>query len=326
MLEIIMKLYVMAMAYDVRSPMPHLFGPPGCGKSTVVEQLADLLGVNLWVINVSRLSPLDVEGVQMPHGDAEEMILKMLPATFWTRLRENDILLMDEFLRGFPEVYNALLDIFTSRKVGSYVLPKVFIIGASNSTVSYDKALEDRLLHLPVPDPRHKKSEKKKLAEILVNALGLLPKLVDSYEMQTLLDTEVLPMYEILDNIKGKTSSAPASLKGTSIRNLIGQAQMRHVESSALRDLIDTNNRMAMADGKAQFVLLLDGKVKTLPAYGGATYAQAAERLNVPTVRERLTDLQARNLEMNLQLIELESIRTEKEGASADDVIDDLFD
>ena len=80
-------------------------GPPGCGKSTYVEQLADLVGKELHIINVSRLSPLDVEGVlQMPHGAGEDMVLKMLPATFWTSLHEGDILLMDEFLRGFPEV------------------------------------------------------------------------------------------------------------------------------------------------------------------------------------------------------------------------------
>lgn len=320
MLETIMKLYVMYMAYDVRSPMPHLFGPPGCGKSTVVEQLADLVDRRLHILNVSRLSPLEVEGVQMPHGSGDEMILRMLPATFWTSLKEGDILLMDEFLRGFPEVYNALLDIFTSRRVGSFVLPKVFIIGASNSTVAYDKALEDRLLHLPVPDPRRKKNEKKKLAQILVDRLGLMPSMVDSYEMQTLLDTEVLPMFEILDNLKGKTSSAPANLKGVSIRNLIGQAQLRHVESASLADLIASNNRLAMSKGKAQYVLLLDGREKTLPS----GYVAQAEKLRG---NPKLTDLQARNLEMNLQLIEMESIRNEKEGDAADDdtVDDDIF-
>jgi MoxR-like ATPase len=145
-----MKLYAMSMAYDVRSPMLHLVGPPGCGKSSVVEELAELLGVGLHTINVSRLSPLDVEGVQMPHTTGDVMALRMLPATYWTRMKEGDILLMDEFLRGFPEVYNALLDIFTSRKVGSLTLPKVFIIGASNTTVVYDQALEDRLIHIPV--------------------------------------------------------------------------------------------------------------------------------------------------------------------------------
>lgn len=80
MLEKLMRLYVMSMAYDVRSPMPHLVGPPGCGKSTSVEQLAELLNVQLHIINVSRLSPLEIEGVQMPRGTDDEQQLHMLPA------------------------------------------------------------------------------------------------------------------------------------------------------------------------------------------------------------------------------------------------------
>ena len=328
MLETIMRLYVMAMAHDVRSPLPHLFGPPGCGKSTSVEQLAELLGVNLHIINVARLSPLDVEGVQMPHGSGEDMVLKMLPATFWTQLQEGDIVLLDEFLRGFPEVYNALLDILTSRRAGAFRLPKVFIIGASNSTVSYDKALEDRLLHLPVPDPRSSKVEKKNQAQHLVDAVGLLPKMVTSMEMQTLLDTEVLPMYEILDQIKGKNSSAPAMLKGRSIRNLIGQALLRQVESSALRELIAMSNMQAMRESKAQYVVLLDGKAKNLPTYGGRSYTEVADDL--VKVKDKLTEKQRINLELNLQLIEMESIRNQKGAVDDDSVLDDglsdLFD
>lgn len=312
MLETIMRLYVMAMAYDVRSPMPHLVGPPGCGKSTVIEQLASLLGVNLHIINVSRLSPLDVEGVQMPHGSGEDMVLKMLPATFWTSLKDGDIILFDEFLRGFPEVYNGLLDILTSRRAGAFVLPKVFIIGASNSTVAYDKALEDRLLHIPVPDPRKSKKEKKHQAELLVNAVGLLPKMVDSYEMQSLLDSEVLPMYEILDQFKNKTSSG-AALKGRSIRNLIGQAQLREIQSPALQELLDMNNSKAMAEGKAQFVILTSGKAAKIPQ----GYEAAAQKLSA--VRDRLSAQQQTNLDLNLQLIEMESIRNQK-GSDDDDV------
>ena len=52
MLEDILKLYVMAMAGDVRSPIPHLFGPAGCGKSSSVEMAANILNVNLHIINV----------------------------------------------------------------------------------------------------------------------------------------------------------------------------------------------------------------------------------------------------------------------------------
>lgn len=312
MLETILKLYSMAMSAGVRSPMPHLFGPPGCGKSSVVEQAAMLIGCNLHIINVSRISPLELEGVQMPTKDEEQQKLELLTATFWTQLKQGDILLLDEFLRAFPEVYNGLLDIFTSRQVGGFKLPDVFIIGASNSTVAYDKALEDRLLHLPVPDPRKSKAEKRRLAQIFIDALGLLPEMLDSYEMQTMLDTEVLPMYDVLDNLKSG-SGTPLGTKGRSIRNLIGQAQLRHVQSASVKELIQMNNQRAMSQSKTQYVYLLDGKNVD------PTYEPKAKQLEG---NDRLTPVQALNLELNLQLIELERIRKEK-GVDEDEVLDD---
>jgi energy-coupling factor transporter ATP-binding protein EcfA2 len=306
MLEKLMKAYVMSMAYDVRSPMVHLVGPPGCGKSTFVEQLADLLGVQLHIINVSRLSPLEVEGVQMPHGVGEDMLLKMLPATYWSTLREGDILLMDEFLRGFPEVYSGLLDIFTSRRVGAFRLPKVFIVGASNSVVAYDQALEDRLLHTPVPDPRTNKAEKARIAKLIIDQLGLLPVMADSDDMQTLLDTEVLPLYVLLDSFKKKgTKSGPSVTTGSSVRNLIGQAQLRMVTSTALKELIDTNNVRAMQSGKYQYVLLLNGGKAVPNGYIG----KAMQLRGNP----KLTPVQALNLEANFQLIDLHSAQVENE-------------
>lgn len=296
MLEKLLKLYAMSMAYDVRSPMVHLVGPPGCGKSTYVEQLAEVVDRELHIINVSRLSPLEVEGVQMPHGTGDDMHLRMLPATFWTSLQEGDVLLMDEFLRGFPEVYNGLLDIFTSRRVGAYRLPKVFIIGASNSVVAYDAALEDRLLHLPVPDPRKSKVERDAIAALIVDVLGLLPEMAQSVAMGEMLDRDVLPTYDILDSFKKKGSKVVAQPEsGSSVRNLLGQAQMRMVRNPQLKELIEANNSRAMADGKSQYVLLLDGRAP-------AGYRQSAEKLRG---NPRLTGIQALNLEMNMQLMDM---------------------
>ena len=305
MLEKLMRLYVMSMAYDVRSPMPHLVGPPGCGKSTSVEQLAELLNVQLHIINVSRLSPLEIEGVQMPRGTDDEQQLHMLPATFWTSLNEGDILLMDEFLRGFPEVYNGLLDIFTSRRVGAFVLPKVFIIGASNSVVSCDQALEDRLLHLPVADPRKSKTELKNLAQIMTNALGLLPAMADDPDMIELLENEVLPMYDLLDSFNKMGVKAAGKGNGQSLRKLIGQVQMRMVKTPLLKDMLNRNNQLAMASNKAQYVLLHDGNNPP------AGYVQAAEKL---AGNPRLTELQSLNLQMNLQLVEMFKFISEEEA------------
>jgi hypothetical protein len=302
----IMRLYVMALAYDVRSPMPHLVGPAGCGKSTVVEQLAELVGKELHIINVSRLSPLEVEGVQMPHGKDDDMHLRMLPATFWTQLKDGDILLFDEFLRGFPEVYSGLLDIFTSRRVGAYRLPKVFIIGASNSVVAYDQALEDRLLHIPVADPRKSKTEKKRLATILVESLGLLPTMADTPEMMAVLDNEVLPMFDLLDAFKGKGTKVVKATngKGTSLRHLIGQTQLRLVKTSSMRELIDVNNHNAHVVGKDQYVLLLDSK-----APWTEQYRRSALKLRG---NPRLTPIQSINLETNLQLLDMMDVMKEE--------------
>lgn len=299
MLEKIMRLYVMALAYDVRSPMPHLVGPAGCGKSTVVEQLAELVGKDLHIINVSRLSPLEVEGVQMPHGKDDDMHLRMLPATFWTQLKDGDILLFDEFLRGFPEVYSGLLDIFTSRRVGAYRLPKVFIIGASNSVVAYDQALEDRLLHIPVADPRKSKTEKKRLAQILVDSLGLLPAMVNSPEMDNVLTSEVLPMFDLLDSFKGKGTKVVKTTgsKGTSLRNLIGQTQLRQVKSPAMKELLEVNNHTAHTAGKDQYILLLDGKTPWAEVYKRSAFKLRGN--------PRLTPIQSINIETNLQLLDM---------------------
>ena len=303
MFEKLMRMYAMSMAYDVRSPMPHIVGPPGCGKSSMIEDLAQLLEVDLHIINVSRLSPLEVEGVQMPQGLGDEMALRMLPAIFWTSLKEGDILLMDEFLRGFPEVYNGLLDIFTSRRVGAYRLPKVFIVGASNSVTAYDNALEDRLMHIPVPDPRRSKTEKARLASILVQSIGLLPETANSDDMDTLLDEHVLPGYDLLDVFKKKGQKAAPDQRFVSVRNLIGQAQLRHVVTTDLKTLIEMNNVRASTLGKHQYIVLLDTKV--VPQ----GYELHAERLRG---NPRLTPLQALNLEMNLQLIQMAEAAKEK--------------
>lgn len=283
------------------------FGPPGCGKSTFVEQAAELLGVNLHIINVSRISPLELEGVQMPDKNHTE--INLLTAIYWKRLKEGDIILFDEFLRGFPEVYNGLLDIMTSRQVGGFKLPKVFMIAASNSTVAYDKALEDRLLHLPVPDPRKLKSEKMKIAQVIVDKIGLLPDMVRATEIMDLIHYEVNPTYDILDALTKKGNIGAASTKGSSVRNLIGQAQLRHSTSEYLTELLAENNRLAINQGKHQFVVLLNGKGVD------PRYEAIAPKLEG---NPKLSALQATNLQINLQLMRLEKARVAA-ATSADD-------
>lgn len=297
MLEKILRLYTAAMTTGVTSPLPHLFGPPGSGKSTVLKKAAELIGVNLHVINLSRISPLELEGVQMP-TTGEDMKLRLLHATYWTQIKEGDIVLFDEFLRAFPEVHNGLLDILTAREVGGMKIPSAFFMAASNSVIAYDKALEDRLLHLPVPDPRKSSAERKRLQELLVSQLGLHPSMSQSMEVADLLTEEVLPMYDVMDTLAKR--NAPSTYKGRSIRNLIGQARLREVQSQYLVELIDANNRLSMSDQKLQYLFLLNGK-NTPSGY----VTKAKKMLAMPQV----SDLLKENIRLNLELIEFEEAK-----------------
>lgn len=316
MLEQVIRLYTAYMMQDVRSPIPHLAGPPGVGKSTVVQQLADLLGVRLHIINVARLSPLELEGVQMPVGNVaniDDYRLHLLTSTIWTQLKEGDIVLLDEFMRGFPEVYNGLLDIMTSRQVAGYQLPKVFFIAASNSVAAYDKALEDRLLHLFVDDIRSNRRARAQVEQLLINEIGLHPAVAQSYELESLITQQIEPMYQVLDQFANKAMVGSTVLQGQSVRKLIGQAKLREIQCSELRELISLSNTKAAQDAKWQFVIVLPG-VKVHPSY----WAAARQLVGNP----KLTKIQSDNLALNLQLIEMQQAAREplnKEGDTTDD-------
>ena len=250
MLEQLITLYYTAMEQDIRTPTPHLAGPPGVGKSEAVYRLGEMLGVQVHTVNVARLSPLELEGVQMPHTHegTGNLYLQLLHSTLWTQLKEGDIVFLDEFMRGFPEVYNGLLDIMTSRQVAGLQLPKVFFCAASNSVAAYDPALTDRLLHIPVKDIRTNTKALTRSAEILLEEAGFYNAKDSSllYSAQNVVQKVVMPTYVVLDEILGQvepyqSSSSKKSFEDRpqSVRHLAGQIRMRHVTTQALRPLIE---------------------------------------------------------------------------------------
>ena len=261
-----------------------------------------MLGVNLHQINVSRISPLELEGVQMP----TEGKLELLLATYWNNLKDGDILFLDEFLRGFPEVYNGLLDILTSRTVGGHELPDVFIIAASNSTTAYDPALTDRLLHLYVPDPRTSKTEDMRIRSSIINALGLMPSMATSMSMDALMSEHILPMYKMLDAAKGNNVGSTSSSQDMSPRNLIGQGQLRECTSGDLYALLESNNAAAMRQGKPQFVRIAYYKNRITPV--DPTYVEKM----VPLLSsDKLTPAQRIQAQVNINLIESDAVMKE---------------
>jgi hypothetical protein len=308
MLEKLMTMYTMQQAHGVRSPIPHLFGPAGSGKSSSAEALASVMGVQLHIINVNRLSPLDVEGLQMPDTTGGDMALRMLTATHWTQIREGDIVLFEELLEcKFPEVFAAIQEIVTARRVGGYCLPSCFMMAASNDITAPTVGWQDRLLHMPVADPRKSKRERNRIADLLVDETGLMPTMAGSDEMAELLTARVLPMFDVLDRLKKDGAKVvPSSGDTYSVRNLIGQVLLRYPVTPELKQLITVNNMTAMNVGQEQYVVLLGGGKGQVPN----GYAPQALRLRG---NPRLTEIQAMNLELNLQLIELEEARRQSD-------------
>ena len=314
MFEQLLKLYVTSMATGVTSPMPHIVGPPGSGKSTVCRELADTLGVKLHTLNVSRISPLELEGLQMPDQAGER--LNLLLSTIWTQLKDGDILLLDEFLRGFPEVYNGLLDILTAREVAGHQLPNVFIIGASNSVATYDSALEDRLLHIMVPDPRKRSKVDSELRNRMIAETGLNPEVVSVDAMDRLMENIVLPTYDMLDVFVG-TGGAQAksnyafAVRPRSLRHLIGQVKLRLLQTNLLKELIETNNMISMRSRKPQYVILTDAK---------APVGYESEIKVLLESSSQLSPIQELNARINLNLITAEAMkRPSQTGVSDDD-------
>ena len=318
MLEQLIRMYNAAMRMNVRSVIPHLVGPPGTNKSGVMKQLADAAGVKLHTVNVSRISPLEIEGVQMPQGEGVEQKLVLLLNTLWSNLSEGDIVLYDEFLRGFPEVYNGLLDIITSREVAGFKLPKVFFVAASNSVATYDKALEDRLLHIYVPDLRSSISARTEAKKILAADIGLIPEVVKSTEMDELFTKIILPTYKMLDYFQGKASIGQVqTADGKSIRNLVGQAHLRYVQDKELQELITLNNQLAMSQRKWQYVILLDGK------HIDPKYVAGARKL---IGNPNLSEVQTNNLSLNLDIVDIEeamkeTLTTEEVTVDDEDIV-----
>ena len=295
MLSKLIALYTAAQTQGTTSPMPHLFGPPGTGKSSVVKQLADLAGVRLHTVNVSRLSPLELEGVQVPNKDASE--LNMLYSSLWTALKPGDIILWDEYLRGFPEVYNGILDILTSRHVAGLDLPPVFMVGASNSTVAYDPALDDRLLHIPVRDIRKSDTAFKEAIDRFITEASLMPDKDVRYSVDEWFQVYVTPGYRVLDELSRKPQDGADLSTYISPRKAAGMIQLRSFPGS-LTQTVDMSNALARLALRPERFIVYDKE-------SASTFKELTQDGVPSSLMDSFSDLEYKNFHTNEALLKL---------------------
>ena len=159
-----------------------LWGPPGIGKSSIIHQIADELGMDMIDLRLAQLDPTDLRGVPMPNR--ETMRADWYLPAFWPSRATEDgertvvdedgnettvkykagecpggpgIIFLDEIEKAPISVKNASLQLVLDRKLGPYVMPDDWtILCAGNReedgcfSAPLGKALENRMIHFEV--------------------------------------------------------------------------------------------------------------------------------------------------------------------------------
>ena len=134
----------------------HIWGAPGIGKSAIVEQFAENVGLPCVSLLGSQLAPEDIIGIPQIRGNTSEF----LPPKMIAR-KEPYILFLDELNACSQEVQKAFYSLIYERRVGEYHLPEgSIVIGAGNRAQdaaivkTMSSALINRMFHVQLkPDP-----------------------------------------------------------------------------------------------------------------------------------------------------------------------------
>src|SRR5210317_896563 len=136
-----------------------LWGPPGIGKSEVVEQITDSLpNSHLIDIRLSLWEPTDIKGIPYFDSNTGTMVWgapSELPNEEFAAQYDNIVLFLDEMNSAAPAVQAAAYQLILNRKVGTYTLPdNVYIVAAGNReadkgvTYRMPAPLANRFVHL----------------------------------------------------------------------------------------------------------------------------------------------------------------------------------
>lgn len=148
-----------ALEYLIKAKQPvMLHGSPGVGKSQVVKQVADKLGIEMIDLRLSQLDPVDLRGV--PSVEREKVGKKEVGKTNWNvpsflPTDGQGILFLDEINSAAQATQAAAYQLVLDRKLGDYELPDGWAMVAAGNRASdraivnqMSTALKNRFTHL----------------------------------------------------------------------------------------------------------------------------------------------------------------------------------
>lgn len=121
-----------------------IWGAPGIGKSSIVEQTATEHKMEIIDVRLSQLAPTDLRG--LPVADSEKNVSRWYPPEFLPRTGRG-ILFLDELNLAPPAMQGMAQQLILDRRVGSYTVPDQWFVWAAGNRK------EDRAAVFDMPSP-----------------------------------------------------------------------------------------------------------------------------------------------------------------------------
>lgn len=127
--EVLTKIYANP---DIRRKnIPLFMGHPGIGKTSIIQQFANKIGVTLLTYITANRSHFELTGMAYPNESRDKMIY--LNFDMLTNLKDGDILFLDEITHADPYVLKACLTLLDQRElISGTKLANIMIVAAGN--------------------------------------------------------------------------------------------------------------------------------------------------------------------------------------------------
>jgi hypothetical protein len=133
-------------AFQVKRPL-FLWGPPGIGKSELVEGIANDLGGLMIDLRLGQMEPTDIRGIPFYNKDIGKMDWAPpveLPDEETAAQYPIVVLFLDELNSAPPSVQSAAYQLILNRRIGKYKLPDNVVMVAAGNRES-DKGVTYRM-------------------------------------------------------------------------------------------------------------------------------------------------------------------------------------